>query len=300
MHGSMTPEEPPYPLPEHWTLQAPRLGSVGWLIGFAVLSVAGLGGTIALLARQEPVGAIVPAALFLVIGLCLAVATERTGDERGDPRFINAVTLTNATRRPHDSWIHFFREAPPRRRLTAAFAVIGLLGSAIAVVGGVQAVTLGLGGALIAYVPMLLASAVFVFAGGAGFVTRWRLASWARRATGLAIGAAGVSHYLLDDVRTWTWDEITDVGAMANVYDTDTGDYLPYLRLTVAGETEQVVLPLSDHEVHAWVVYAAVRFWHEHPEARSELSNTFAQQRMERWAAWIREAASADPAARAA
>lgn len=292
----MTPEEPPYPLPEHWTLQAPRQGSIRWLVGFAVVCVAGLGGTIALLARQEPVGAIMPAVVFLVIGLCLAVVTERTGDERGDPRFINAVTLTNAQRRPHDSWIHFFREAPPRRRLTAAFAVIGVLGTAVAVVGGVQAVTLGHVGALIAYVPMLLTSAVFAFVGGVGFVTRWRLASWARRATGLAVGAAGVSHYLLDDVRTWTWDEITEVAAAASVYDTATGDYLPYVRLTVAGESEPVELSVSDHEAHGWVIYAAARFWREHPDARSELSNTFAQQRMERWAAWIREAAQAGPA----
>ncbi|MFB2554622.1 hypothetical protein [Herbiconiux liangxiaofengii] len=40
---------------------------------------------------------------------------------------------------------------------------------------------------------------------------------------------------------------------------------------------------LGDYQSQAWLIYTAVRFWHEHPDARSELSTTFAQRRVQHW-----------------
>lgn len=290
-------EEPPYPLPPDWKLQAPRQGSVWWIISFAVIALTALGFAIAALLQSDPPASIIPAAIFVLTGLCLGVVTERTGDERGDVRFINAVTLTNASRRPVDSWIHFFREAPPRRRMVLVFGVIGLVGCALAIIGIVQTLAQGHGWLLLILVPVLLVCALFALAGGIGVVIRFRLASWARRATGYAVGAGGISSYLLDAVQTWSWDEIESVSARAMVFDVDTGDYAPYITVHLRGEDMPEEFAVSDHEAHAWVIYCAMRLWHECPDLRGELSTTFAQQRMEGWAAWIRQHAGvASPA----
>lgn len=284
----MSVGELPYRLPDAWQVTAAKpLGpwaAVLWML--VAITVAA--GAVARLLHGDFIFGTVLALVAACVAVVVGVTVKHAGGERGMPRFINAVALSNARVRPPDSWIHFFREARPEPRLIMGFTAAGLFGSTAFAWAGILAVAAG-GDAplmLIALVPLLLGALVVALAGVLSAVIRWRHSSFGRRHIGLSIGRHGVSRYYLDEVSTWSWDSITEVRAIVSAVDASNGSFMPGV-VIAHGEDEdglaEHTFHLDDHEAHAWLIYTALRFWAEHPEHRDELSATFAQQRMAGW-----------------
>lgn len=237
--------------------------------------------------------------IFALAGGIAGVMRDRTGGQNGRPRFINAIVLTNARRQPPDSWIHFFRDAPTRLYISWAFVGVGAVSVGLLAWASVVAVADRQWGWVLLYAPIALIFSVFILAGGMSLDSRYRLAAWGRRANGISLGRAGVSVYIADSIKNWTWEQIRGVDAKADVFDAGTGDYSATITLDV-GEQEPYVIFADDVETHAWVEYCALRFYDQHPELRGELSGSFAQARMENWAAWIDDERAREAAARKA
>ncbi|MFG6445023.1 hypothetical protein ACFXQA_07075 [Microbacterium sp. P07] len=276
----------PYPLPERWRMSAAKPIRRGVAVAWIVVALAFAGGAFAALLREDIGGAIVFTALFAAVGLGVGVGYQHAGAERGLPRFINAVTLSQARVRPPDSWIHFFRETGPGLWMVACFAGTGFAASTALVWAGALAVGDGSTWALIVVAPLLLGALIVALAGGIGVLLRWRHASFARRPIGISIGRHGVVRYYIDDVDVWPWESITEVRATVSAVDSQTGDFSPGIVLGHAADADGRVeheYSLDGYEAHAWLIYTAMRFWAEHAEHRDELSTTFAQQRITGW-----------------
>jgi len=281
----------PYPLPEHWRLAAVRPTRWWWTVFWSALALANVVAAFVALGRADAVAALVYTVIFAAIGLGVAVAFERAGDEDALPEMLNAVVLSRAQTPPPDSWVHFFREARLRRWVTTWFALVGLVASVVFSWCAVLAV--GKGGAwpwlLLLVVPLLLGALVIALVGVIAIIHRYRHASFGRRPIGLSLGRSGVIRYYLDDADEWPWDRIAHVRPEAVAVDVSTGDATPRL-VVVFFDGDEYVYDLSGVQAHAWLVYTAVRFWAEHPAHRDELSTTRAQQRMEAWARAMRAA----------
>lgn len=223
--------------------------------------------------------------LFGVIGVVLGVTYVRYGGERGMPQLLNAVVLTRALVRPPDSWIHFFREAGPGHWLTVSFTSVGALASAGCAWAAILVIVQGGDGVgtLFVIVPLFLVFLVIAAAGVAAMVLQWRAGKFGHRQSGLSVGRHGVIRYHLDNLDVWTWESIEQVRALTVGAVAETGDFIPKVALVRRAGEEEVELHLGGHHAHPWLIYLAMRFWHEHPEFRHELSTGAAQKRMQQW-----------------
>lgn len=285
MHRTVNREPVPYPLPEKWQLTAARPTRWWWVVLWCAVGGAAAAFALFGLVQGDPVRGFVGTLCFGVIGTVLGVTYIRYGGERGMPQLLNAVVLTRALVRPPDSWVHFFREAGPGHWLTVSFTSVGLCASAgfawvatLVIRDGGDAV-----GTLFVTVPLFLAFLIIAAAGIAATILQWRHASFGRRQSGLSIGRDGVIHYNLDTVQVWPWESIAQVRAVAEGVVPEAGDFIPKVAIARRDGAEEIELHLGGHHAHAWLIYSALRFWHEHPEARRELSTSAAQRRMRNW-----------------
>lgn len=297
---------PPYALPDKWRTTAVKPVRVWLAVLWAIVALAFAVLAAAAVLRGDIGLGLLFTLLFAAVGLGVGVAYEHAGDERGMPVLLNAITLTKARVRPPDSWIHFFRELPPGRWLTICFAATGTFCSVALGWLCVVAVTTGAGWILIVLIPLLLGALVVALAGWIAVVQRWRHASFGRRPIGLSVGRHGVIRWFLDDrVDVWPWESIAAVRAQASAVDKDTGDFMPGIVLVPVEGAPDPTDPgealvereydLTGYQSHAWLIYSTVRYWHEHPELRPELSTTHAQRRIAGWRDGIAAFAAAPP-----
>ena len=293
----------PYPLPPGWNLRPARPRSrltTGALVVSCIVLAAALWGAVV---AGQTILAMVVALVLLGFIAVVAVGGERAGGERALPEFVNALALTRAETRPVDSWVSFFRQRAPTLWSclwllgggSATTAACGILIVRCVVEGG-QAL-LG----LVFLVPLTLAAAIVALAGANSLAVRGRARWFARRPRGLVVGRSGVTLYSFDRGdydRSWSWDAIVDV-VPSGLVDARRGNTVPELKLHVAGTdgaAEEHHVPVDSLASHAWLVYAVLRFWREHPELRDELDTSTAQERMESWMTGLSKAADAQGA----
>ena len=282
--GAAAFEGLPYPLPPKWQVHAAKRTAT-WLVVFGATSTFALGAfAVWAAARGDQVGTIVWAFFFAAIGLVTGIAYERSGDEKALPAMINAIALSRAEVRPADSWIHFFSRSGPGRWQTAFFTTAGCGGSAMFAWASALAV-MKAPWALIATIPLLLGCLVVVIASVMAVWLRWRHSSFGRRPIGISLGRHGLVYYYVDGVDEWPWESIARVRPSVTAVDESTGDFAPGLIIEPAAGAENDAndYSLGGYQSHAWLIYTAVRYWSEHPDARGELSTTFAQRRIEGW-----------------
>ncbi|MGV8885509.1 MAG: hypothetical protein ACOH1T_07970 [Microbacteriaceae bacterium] len=275
----------PYPLPPEWQMHAAKRAPV-WM---AALGVTGTfvfaTAAYSAAARGDLRDLMVWALFFAGIGLATSVAFQRTGGERRLPAMINAIALSRAIERPVDSWIHFFRQTGPSRWQTTFFSIAGFGASGLFVWASVLSFMTA-PWALLATVPLLLGSLFVAFAGVMAVLLRWRHSSFARRPIGLSLGRHGFVYYYVNGIDEWPWESIGEVRASVGAVDESTGDFSPSLIIepAVGAQNDLKDYGLGDYQSHPMLIYTAVRFWFEHPDARRELSTTYAQRRIEGWA----------------
>lgn len=278
----------PFPLPERWRITAARPFTLGAGVSMSVAAALAAGLTVWALARGDVWQSVILTVVFAALALFVGVGFEVAGGESGAPLLLNAVVLSRAQVRPPDSWIHFFRQRGPDLWWTIGATTAGVGASASLICAG--AIVLARGGAwlgmLFLVVPLLLGALVVALAAVISIVQRWRHASFGRRPIGISVGRHGIIRYYLDGAGEWAWADIIQVTASVSAVDEQTGDFSPGVDLTVrgsGGEPEAIHFGLSRYQSHAWLIYTTLRFYLAHPDLRSELSTTYAQQRIEGW-----------------
>ncbi|MGN8027739.1 hypothetical protein [Microbacterium sp. 22242] len=275
----------PYPLPRNWQdrgMPVKPVGRVAIMTLVAALLLA-FGARGALLG--DLFGVVLWAVFYAALMCGVAVARVGPGRIRG-PVLMNAVALTRAKHEPPDSWVHFFREEFGSRVLGWALLFGGLGSGALLTTAGVRAVATGAGWWLYLVIPLGLGAAVLVLCGAIALVVAVRSASFGRIPVGLSIGRSGIVRYYLDAIETVRWEDIRSVTAIERE-DRDTEGGRDVL-IDREGQDPWRV-GVDQYATPAWVLYAALRYWHEHPEARTELSTTFAQRRIEQWCAAMQD-----------
>lgn len=178
--------------------------------------------------------------------------------------------------------MHFFRQQLASWGLGWALLIGGAGSGALLVVAGVRVIGSGDGGWLVLIVPLALGAAVLVLCGVIALVAAYRNASFGRIPIGISIGRSGFSRHYLDAIDVVRWEHVQRVSALAREDRSTEGACR--MRIERDGG-EPLELSVDRYPVPPWVLYAALRYWHEHPERREELSTTVAQQRLERWSA---------------
>lgn len=274
---------PPYPLPEDWRVGTPTRIRPWTVVAYSLVVVlSGAAAVFAVLA--DDIGAATwRTFVFLAATAGFGVHFERAGAERDLPELLNAVALTRAKERPRDSWVHFFRERGAGAWLSGCFTAAGAFGAVVFGWAIVRSAVTDAAFALIWLIPLLLLALVLLLAGIIAVVTTWRAASFGRLPIGVGMGPAGVTRYYLDDTDDIEWSRIAHVTPTVSAVDEKTGDFTPSVELRAADDEILLDLNISGFRAHAWLIYASIRFWAEHPEMRHELGTTFAQQRMDSW-----------------
>lgn len=290
----------PYPLPSGWNLRPARPRSrliTSVLVACCLALSSALWG--AVVGEQTVLGTIVALVLLGFLAV-VAVGGERAGGERALPEFVNALALTRAETRPADSWVSFFRQRAP-----SLWSCLWLLGGGLVTTAacGILIVRCIVEGGqvllvLVFLVPLTLAAAIVALAGANSLAVRGRARWFARRPRGLVVGRSGVTLYSFDRGdfdRSWSWDAIVGV-IPGGLVDARRGNTVPELKLHAAdadGAMKEHHVPVDSLASHAWLVYAVLRFWREHPELRDELDTSAGQDRMASWMAGLTEAGDA-------
>lgn len=275
----------PYSLPSQWQMHAAKRVTA-WLAALGATATFVLGASAFSAAARGDMGEIILWTLFFAsAGLATGVAFQRAGSERGFPAMINSIALSRAVERPVDSWIHFFRREGPSRWQMTFFSIAGFGASVLFAWASVLAF-MTTPWALLATIPLLLGSIFVAFAGWMAVLLRWRHSSFARRPIGLSLGRHGLVYYYVNGTDEWPWESIGEVRASVGAVNESTGDFTPSLIIepAIGAQNDPKDYGLDDYQSHALLIYTAVRFWFENPDARGELSTTFAQRRIEGWA----------------
>lgn len=275
----------PYPLPRNWQDRAMRPLSVTAVVIMATVAAGLLSlGTLFAL-RGEVFNTILMTVFYGA--LMAGFAVSRDGGRRPirGPVLMNAVALTRADSAPPDSWVHFFREGLGSWMLGWGLLLGGAGSATLLVMAGMRAVTIGADGWLLLVVPLGLGAGILVLCGVIALVIAFRSASFARIPIGVSIGRSGVSRYYLDEIESVRWEDIRAIRAVARE-DGDTEGSRSVLIERSGRDPWRI--GIDEYPTPPWVIYAALRFWHEHPEERGELSGTFAQHRIEQWCATVR------------
>lgn len=274
----------PYPLPGDWRLRAARPMRRWAAIVLPAVVVLASGLALWFLVATDGGPSLGLMVVITGVGLVGGIGFERAGAERGLPRFVNAVTLGEATAQPADSWVHLFRETGPGRWLSTWFLWVGVVDTVITVGLIVKAfLPGGHPSMLLVFVPVLLVSLILLACGVAPVMWRYQQGSFARSPLGIALGEHGVLDLPQRPERMWEWGVLASVTALPGLIDRDTGDFEPRVAVAFADGREPAELSLSGYESHAWLIYTALRFYLEHPSLREELGTTFAQQRITAW-----------------
>lgn len=283
-------EDPiPYPLPANWDERGMAAVSPVAYAFIALTAAALLLLGVSCAVRGDVLWTVFWAVCFGALMAGLSVSREGPPRRYRGPALINAVALTRADREPPDSWVHFFRQNLASWGLGWALLLGGSGSGALLVVAGMRVVERDAGAWLLLIVPLALAAAVLVLCGVIALVAAFRSASFGRIPIGISLGRAGFSRHYLDAIEVVPWEQIRAVSALAR--DDGSTDGPRRVRIEREGR-EPWDLGLDDYAAPPWVLYAALRYWQEHPERRDELSSTVAQQRLERWCA---EASAALP-----
>jgi len=276
----------PYPLPRNWQDRAMKPLPVTAVVIMALVAAGLL--TIGVMLALH--GAVLWTIVLTVFygALMAGFAVARDGGRRPirGPVLMNAVALTRAESAPADSWVHFFREGLASWTLGWGLLLGGAGSAVMLVLTGMRAVSIGADGWLLLVVPLGLGAGILVLCGVIALVIAFRSASFARIPIGLSIGRSGVSRYYVDAIESVRWEDIRAIAAVARE-DSDTEGSRSVLIEREGREPWRI--GVDEYPTPPWVVYAALRFWHEHPDARSELSTTFAQRRIEEWCATAQE-----------
>lgn len=270
----------PYPLPRNWQERGlPPLSMTA--VALMVVVAAGL---LAIGVLRALVGDALATAFWAVCfgALMAGISVARDGAPRriAPPVMMNAVALTRAQQAPPDSWVHFFREGLGTWWLGVPLALGGIGSGAMLTIAGVRTVADGRGGWLALIAPLGAAALAMLGLGVIALVIRYRAASFGRIPIGLSIGRSGIARYYLDAIETVGWDDIVSVEAMEREERQTEG--ARRVRIARRGE-EPWTLGVDEYSTPPGVIYAALRYWHEHPAAREELGTTFGQRRIERW-----------------
>lgn len=277
------PLPPPYPLPEDWRVGIPARIRPWTVVAYSVVVIVSATASVVAVLADDIGSATWRAFVFLAATAGFGVHFERAGGERDLPELVNAVALTRAKERPRDSWVHFFRERGAGAWLSGCFTAAGAVGAVIFGWAIVRSVITDAAFALIWLIPLLLLALVLLLAGALAIVSTWRAASFGRLPIGVGIGPSGVTRYYLDDTDDIEWSRIARVVPTVSAVDEKTGDFTPSVEVRAADDEILLDLNISGFRAHAWLIYASIRFWAEHPEMRNELGTTFAQQRMDSW-----------------
>ncbi len=276
-------EDPiPYPLPANWDERG--MGAVSPVAAvFMALTAAALlvlGATCAV--RGDVLWTVFWAVSFGALMAGLSVSREGPPRRYRGPVLMNAVALTRADHEPPDSWVHFFRQQLASWGLGWALLLGGTGSGALLVVAGARVVERGAGAWLLLIAPLVLGTAVLVVCGVIALVAAFRSASFGRIPIGIAIGRSGITRHYLDAIEIVRWEQVRAVSALGR--DDRSTEGARRVRVERDGSTPWD-LGVDDYAAPPWVLYAALRYWHEHPERRDELSSTVAQRRLGRWCA---------------
>ncbi|GAB6859767.1 hypothetical protein [Microbacterium xylanilyticum] len=276
-------EDPiPYPLPDNWDERgmAP-VSTVAYAIMAITAAVLLLLGTARAL-RGDTGGTVLWAVVFGALMAWLSVSREGPPRRYRGPVLMNAVALTRADQQPPDSWVHFFRQQLASWGLGWALLIGGAGSGGLLVVAAIRAVESAGGGWLLLIVPLALGAALLVLCGVIALVAAYRSGSFGRIPIGISMGSSGFSRHYLDAIDVVPWEQVQRVVALAREEGSTEG--ARRVRIERHG-SEPLELSVDRYTVPPWVLYAALRYWHEHPERREEVSTTVAQQRLERWCA---------------
>lgn len=294
LHSRVSMIAPPYPLPEGWSLQQARREPAWRIAAWAVAYTFLVSRMIWHLLDGSLGWAVAQLLISGVIGLIAVGEFWLAGGERGRPVLVNAVALTRAEVRPHDSWVHLFRDGRVPVIVQIGLFVVSGFALTGAVSSSVLAIEQRSQGVLLLTIPTALVAAIGVIAAFATVLLDRAVRSFGRRPTGLALGRTGLTRLTLDDPIDIAWERIRSVRPQSVIHNAASGDFIASIELRT--DTEPVLVPLGGMDAHAMLVYTAIRFWVEHPERRDELSTTFAQRRMLEWHAALHGDALPSPA----
>lgn len=266
------PVVPPYAAPESWLSDADAPPVALTRVTGGIAAAVGLASVWSTLN-----GPLVWAVIFAILFAVLAVATLGFGlglVKRRPPQLINANTLGRATVRPIDDWVHFYGEYT-ESVWTRIWMTLSGLGTAVLLAIAMPGVLAAPGGLwwLILFVPLLVVCAWWgVYALMQKLLDR-KNSSFGRIPVGLAIGRNGIARYLIAGGITFVrWEHITAI------------EPLPHSKIRVIdGRPEPLEFTAGVLLEHAPLIYNAIRFYWDHPELRSEVGTTIAQQRFESW-----------------
>ncbi|MCE4026006.1 hypothetical protein LXM50_08475 [Microbacterium sp. Au-Mic1] len=282
----------PYPLPRNW-----RDRGMGPLPVTAMVIMAAVAAGLLTFGALHALGGDVLGAILATVfygALMAGFSVAREGGRRRirGPVLMNAVTLTRADSAPPDSWVHFFREGLASWALGWGLLLGGAGSVVLLAMAGIRAVAIDAGGWLLLIVPLGLCAGILVLCGVIALIIAFRSASFARIPIGLSIGRSGVSRYYLDAIESVRWEDIRSIAAVAREEDDTEGSRSVLIEREGRDPWR---IGVDEYPTPPWVIYAALRFWLEHPADRGELSSTFAQRRIQEWCA-----AAQDPDARRA
>ena len=281
-HTPVTPTQPPVAWPEQW--QWPRANRA-MLLGVVACVVA-----LALGAVTWNIPVMVASAM--IGGICALL----WGDSKVPGRtstLVNAVTLTEATELPPDSWVHFFRE---RRRSVGVVVTLVAVGAALvgAGIAGwlVDRFDSAETGVLVRIVSTVIGAigVLFVLGGTRAAVGRKRLGSFGERPLGVALGETALLFATVTGDMIVPWRDVVAVRAEQSSGSARSSKRgVMWLRLNVRradGSDAPVMLAPASSDVHPWVTYAAIVLAVTDENFRASLGTARAQEQLDSWSAY--------------
>lgn len=290
--------ELPYPIPDRWQRRTQLFGGIKGMWGLLALFVALAVASVFIIPVETTRVGLALATGVGLSGMLASFGLDRFDGQVEPPKMINAVTLTKADHQVPDSWVHFFREKSVTLwasfiQLVTALVTIALLVWLIILMGERDE-------GFMMWIPIVMGvvSVVYLAVTLANIWHRVRDSSFGRIPIGVTLGQHGIARRYLADISYVSWEQVHVVKAQARLK-ADDGSASEVVQVTHDGETVPLEVWLNDFESQPWLIYSALRFYAENPEARRELSNTGAQKRMESWNKQMlteRAAASGSPA----
>lgn len=286
------------PWPDEWEPLGDTSTYRGWRgFGWFLLAVSIVGVVIVLVQRPVSMIALVLLGLVAAAALgCLGLAALLS-PARGSVEFRNAVTLTDASSAPADSWVHFVRDRPRTMLIGAGFVVAGLVLLALPV----AAYASGQRGdapnvvALILGLAMSLAIGLAGVIGGARLMLGgWRMRSFGRIPNGVAFGPSGLMIVTVDGADVLPWSRVAGAAAIRlDAADTRKARSLSVIEVRTrepGGKVGRRRFMPGAYQVPEIVMWTALSTFANDRDTRAVLGTTEGQGRFEDWVAAARAA----------